>query len=567
MLGAMSAAPAQNGSASSAGEPVVTPILIVGGGPVGMALAMNLAALGVASLIVNSDPRPRWHPKGSTHNSRTMEHYRRLGLAEAIRRLGLPQDYPTDVGYFTRFTGWEVARLSMPSEDENRRAIRAANPTDQVPEPIFRCNQMYVERLLHERLQSLATVDCRFGWVCVDWQDHGDRVTATIEELSSGRRAAITCAYLVGCDGGQSATRRKLGIRYSGEGPGGSEAYLDGPMVATHLRVPQFYRVVTASRCWQYRAVNREVHTNTVALDGTAEFIFNSRLRSADEKPDSALIVRRFLVSVGAPLEVEVIGHSTWIAGRALVAERFGLGRVLLAGDATHLFTPAGGFGMNTGIDDVANLGWKLAAMVQGWGGARLLDTYESERRPIALRNTKAARRLGVSVSEVPIGAAIEEDSAAGGAARRETGAYLANFRPEFDSLGVQLGARYDGSPIIVGDGTEAPPDDPDAYRPSATPGGRAPHLWLQPGISLFDRLGPGFTLLDLSHGKAETRALRQASARAGIPLEILALDNAAARDLYQRDLALIRPDQHVAWRGDTLPENCAALLNRVTGR
>jgi len=403
----MSAAPDPTGSATEAAETIATPILIVGGGPVGMVLAMNLAALGVASLIVNSDPRPRWHPKGSTHNSRTMEHYRRLGLAEAIRRLGLPQDYPTDVGYFTRFTGWEIARLAMPSEGEKRRAVRAAQAADQVPEPILRCNQMYVERLLYEHLRSLVPVDCRFGWSCVDWQDHGDRVTAIIEEASSGRRAAIACAYLVGCDGGQSATRRKLGIRYSGEGPGGSEAYLDGPMVATHLRVPQFYRAVAAPRCWQYRAVNREVHTNTVALDGAGEFIFNSRLRSTDEKPDSAQIVRRFLASVGTPLEVEVIGHSTWIAGRALVAERFGLGRVLLAGDATHLFTPAGGFGMNTGIDDVANLGWKLAAMVQGWGGAGLLDTYESERRPIALRNTKAARRLGVSVSEVPIGAAI----------------------------------------------------------------------------------------------------------------------------------------------------------------
>ena len=563
----MSAAPDPTGSATEAAETIATPILIVGGGPVGMVLAMNLAALGVASLIVNSDPRPRWHPKGSTHNSRTMEHYRRLGLAEAIRRLGLPQDYPTDVGYFTRFTGWEIARLAMPSEGEKRRAVRAAQAADQVPEPILRCNQMYVERLLYEHLRSLVPVDCRFGWSCVDWQDHGDRVTAIIEEASSGRRAPIACAYLVGCDGGQSATRRKLGIRYNGEGPGGSEAYLDGPMVATHLRVPQFYRAVAAPRCWQYRAVNREVHTNTVALDGAGEFIFNSRLRSTDEKPDSAQIVRRFLASVGTPLEVEVIGHSTWIAGRALVAERFGLGRVLLAGDATHLFTPAGGFGMNTGIDDVANLGWKLAAMVQGWGGAGLLDTYESERRPIALRNTKAARRLGVSVSEVPIGAAIEEDSAAGRAARGETGAYLANFQPEFDSLGVQLGARYDNSPIVAADGSEAPPDDSDVYRPSACPGGRAPHLWLGDGVSLFDRLGRGFTLLDLSRGAAETRALEQAAVQRGLPLTRLPLASIAAHDLYQRDLALIRPDQHVAWRGNRLPEDCAGLLDRVTGR
>ncbi len=552
--------------ASGAEAQAATQILIVGGGPVGMVLAMNLAALDVRSVIVNSDPRPRWHPKGSTHNSRTMEHYRRLGIAAPIRRLGLPADYPTDVGYFTRFTGWELARLAMPSEREKNIAVRNAPATDQVPEPIFRCNQMYVERFLYAHLQGLAPVDCRFGWSCVDWRDQGDRVTAVIEDLSDGRRVELACAYLVGCDGGQSATRRKLGIRYSGEGPGGSAAYLDGPMVATHLRVPDFYAAVRAPRCWQYRAVNREVHSNTVALDGAAEFIFNTRLKSADEKPDSAHIVRRFLASAGAALDVDVIGHSTWIAGRALVAESFGAGRVLLAGDATHLFTPAGGFGMNTGIDDVANLGWKLAAMVQGWGGASLLQTYESERRPIALRNTGAARRLGVSVTEVPIGAAIEADSPEGFAARRETGAYLANFSPEFASLGVQLGARYDNSPIIAGDGTSPPRDDPDAYVPSACPGGRTPHLWLDDGVSLFDRLGPGFTLLDLSGGAAETRGLARAAAARGLPLTILALDRPEARDLYACDLVLVRPDQHVAWRGNRMPDDGAALLARVTG-
>ncbi len=531
-----------------------------------MALAMDLDALGVRSVIANSDPGPRWHPKGSTHNARTMEHYRRLGLAQAIRRLGLPADYPTDVGYFTRFTRWEIARLGMPSEGAKQAALLEAEPTDQVPEPIFRCNQMYVERLLFEHLQRLPLVDCRFGWSCVEWHDNSDHVTAVLEEAESGRRLAVACDYLIGCDGGQSATRRQLGIRYSGEGPGGSDAYLDGPMVATYLRVPHFYRAVTAPRCWQYRAVNREVHSNTVALNGIDEFIFNTRLKSAEVKPDSARITRTFLASVGAALDVEVIGHSTWVAGRALVAEKFGLGRVLLAGDATHLFTPAGGFGMNTGIDDVANLGWKLAAMVQGWGGGALLETYEAERRPIALRNTRAARRLGVSVSEVPIGTAIEADSSEGAVARAETGAYLANFQPEFDSLGVQLGARYDGSPIIAGDGSSPPPDDPDRYVPSACPGGRAPHLWLGEGVSLFDRFGPGFTLLDLSRGTAEIRGFAQAAAARGVPLRILAVEQPEARELYERNLVLIRPDQHVAWRGDRAPGDCRALLARVTG-
>jgi 2-polyprenyl-6-methoxyphenol hydroxylase-like FAD-dependent oxidoreductase len=541
------------------------PVLIIGGGPVGMVLAMNLDALGVKCMIVNSDSQPRWHPKGSTHNSRTMEHYRRLGIAGAIRRLGLPGDYPTDVGYFTRFSGWELARLKMPSERVKMIVARNAATTDQVPEPIFRCNQMYVERFLHAHLQALAHVDVRFGWQCLDWTDQGDHVASVIAD-ASGSRIEVKSRYLIGCDGGQSMTRRKLGIRYSGEGPGNSDAYLDGPMVATHLRVRDFYSSIAAPRCWQYRAVNREVYSNTVALDGVSEFIFNSRSKSADEKPDSAQIVRRFLASAGAALDVEVIGHSTWTAGRALVAERFGAGRVLLAGDATHLFTPAGGFGMNTGIDDVANLGWKLAAVLQGWGGEDLLASYEAERRPIALRNTMAARRLGISVTEVPIGVAIEEDSPAGVDARRETGDYLADFAPEFDSLGVQLGGRYDGSPIILSDGTSPPPDDPDNYVPSACPGGRAPHFWMPDRSSVFDHFGRGFTLLCFRDAAAETRALTAAAAKRRMPLKLIALSMPEARDLYGRDLAIIRPDQHVAWRGNRLPQDCDALIAHLTG-
>jgi 2-polyprenyl-6-methoxyphenol hydroxylase-like FAD-dependent oxidoreductase len=425
---------------------------------------------------------------------------------------------------------------------------------------------MYMEGFLYEHLRGLADVDVRFGWQCVDWIDDGDRVVATVEDMSSGRRVEVTCQYLVGCDGGQSATRRKLGIHYSGEGPGNTDAYLDGPMVATHLRAPDFYACVPAGRCWQYRAVNPEVHSNVVALDGIGDFVFNTRLKSADEKPDSARIVRAFQASVGTDLDVEIIGHSTWIAGRALVAEKYGVGRVLLAGDATHLFTPAGGFGMNTGIDDAANLGWKLAAVLQGWGGAGLLDSYEIERRPIGIRNTNAGRRLGISVMHVPIDAAIEEDSEAGAAARQRATDHLGDFRPEFDSLGIQLGARYDGSPIIFADGTAPPRDDPDTYVPSACPGGRAPHFWMQDRSSVFDHFGRGFTLLGFRDATNEARVLAMAAAKRGVPLKLVAQTMPAARDLYARDLAIIRPDQHVAWRGNRLPEDCDALIARLTG-
>ncbi len=540
------------------------PVVIVGGGPVGMMLAMNLAALDVPSLVVNIEPGSRWHPKGSTQNARTMEHYRRLGIARGLRTLGLPPDHPTDVAYFTTLDGWELARLAMPSEAAKMRQVAAAGPTDQVPEPLLRCNQMYAEAYLFRHVQTQRGIGLRYGWRCEGFRDRGDGIEVEIEEVGSGRRETWSCAYIVGCDGGQSVIRRQLGIAYVGERPR-EQTYGSGPTVSTHLRAPALYRGLVRGLCWQYWVVNPTVRSNLVTLDGAGEFLFNTRLRNAADTPDRATIARQFQASVGAEIEVEFLAHWPWTAGQALVAERFGAGRVLLAGDAVHLFTPTGGFGMNTGIDDAANLGWKLAAVVQGWGGPSLLASYEIERRPIAQRNTAAAKQFSRNVGDVPMAAEMVAESPEGAAARAKAGAFLATFGEEFGSLGVQLGARYDGSPIIVSDGTAPPPDDPTHYHPSACPGGRAPHLFLADRSSLFDHFGRGFTLLRLNPD-AETRPLEDAARARGIPLAIFAVDRREGRELYEGNLALIRPDQHVAWRGNRLPPDCDALLARATG-
>jgi 2-polyprenyl-6-methoxyphenol hydroxylase-like FAD-dependent oxidoreductase len=535
-------------------------VAIIGGGPVGMMLALDLAQHGVRSVLVNAEPETRLLPKGSTQNARTMEHYRRLGLANRVRKLGLPADYPTDVGYFTRFDGFELARIAMPSEREKQRALAADPAASLTPEPLFRCNQMYAERFLFEHLRTLDAIDLRFGWSCVDWQDLGDHVE--IEIAREGQRENLTAAYLVGCDGARGIVRRKLGIRYDGETL--DQAYLGGPMVNTHLRTPAFYETVRARKCWQYWAVNAEVRSNLVALDGTGEFVFTSKLRSPDEKPDPAAIARQLRASIGKDIDIEFLGHSTWIGGQAYVARDFGRGRAFLAGDAVHLFTPTGGFGMNTGVDDATNLAWKLRAVLEGWGGPKLLQSYETERRPIAYRNTAASQQLARNVGAVPVGAAIEENSPAGEAARRAASEFLATFGEEFASLGVQLGARYDGSPIIVPDGAAPPPDDPVIYRPTACPGGRAPHLFLRDGSALFDHLGRGFTLLCLRGIGEDAHPLGAAAEAMRLPLTLRALPE--ARDLYERDFALIRPDQHVAWRGDRIPDDARALLMRVAG-
>jgi hypothetical protein len=289
-------------------------------------------------------------------------------------------------------------------------------------------------------------------------------------------------------------------------------------------------------------------------------------LRNPEDKPDPAAIARQFIASFGENIDFEFIDHKPWTAGHALVADSFGEGRVVLCGDSAHLFTPTGGFGLNTGIEDAINLGWKLAALTQGWGGPALLASYEIERRPVAQRNTAASKALARSVGAVPIDEAINEASPAGDAARKVAADFLSTFGEEFASLGVQLGARYDTSPIIAGDGAAPPPDDPAIYVPTSIPGGRTPHLWLDGHRSLYDQLGHGFTLLRFN-SNADARALEQTAKTLRMPLTVVDVASEPGRDLYQRDLALVRPDMVVAWRGNKLPDDCATLVAQVTGR
>jgi 2-polyprenyl-6-methoxyphenol hydroxylase-like FAD-dependent oxidoreductase len=539
-------------------------VAIVGGGPVGMMLALFLDRHGIRSVVFNGERDVRFHPKGSTHNSRTMEHYRRLGLAERVRRLGLPPDHPTDVAYFTRFNGWELARLRMPSLAEKRAAVARAPRTDQIPEPIHRANQMYVERALFAAVQTRPNIALRFGWTVERFAQDDDGVS--LRATNGAAQEDWRAAYLVGCDGGRSFVRRSLGISYGGEEALRS-AFFGGRMVSVHLRAPTLNPdFLKDRRAFQYWVVNPELRTALVALDGRDEFLMWSR---ADDENVEADVRRLMRGCCGTDIPLEILAFNPWTAGVALVAEKFGAGRVWLAGDAVHLFTPTGGFGMNTGVDDAANLAWKLAAMVQGWGGQHLLESYETERRPIAIRNTNAARAFARNVGDVPVPPEMEDDNLRGAAARAQVGAFLSTFGEEFASLGVQLGARYDGSPVVCA-GAAPPKDSLTEYAPSSVPGGRAPHVWLGqgrgPGGSLFDRLGVGFTLLRLGSKAPDGAPLLEAAKARGVPLTVLDVPDAETRDVYACDLCLIRPDQHVAWRGDAI-RDAEKILDRVIGR
>ncbi|WP_217236068.1 FAD-dependent monooxygenase [Streptomyces sp. AC555_RSS877] len=549
-------------------DPLITPVAVVGGGPVGLLLALFLDRQGVPCVVLNSQRTVPDQPRGSTHNARTMEHYRTLGLAGRIRELGLPGGHSAGISFFTRYNAHELALLPWPGTDEVLRQRVAADRTDQSPEPMHRANQMYVERLLLDHARTRPRITLRFGWTVTALRESARHVDVVAE--ADGVRRTFRAGFVAGCDGGHSLVRRHLGIRYEGEGTLDQDV-LGRRSTAAHLRVPTLYRDYLRGRsAWSNWVVNAHLALNLIALNGVDEFFLLTSSVDPDTATDAEL-VRLVQRAAGEPLPVEVLSHRPWTAGAALVAESFGTGRIRLAGDAAHLFTPNGGFGMNTGVDDAANLAWKLAAAVQGWAGPDLLDTYGIERRPIALRNTSAARTLGQGLGAVDRPACLEADSAAGEAARAKTGAELAEYGMRtLDTLGVQLGARYDGSPIVAGDGSGPVPDSFAAYTPSAVPGGRAPHLWLDDrrtdGSSLFDRFGSGFTLLRLGPRPPQTGRIEAAARDRGVPLRTVTLDDPLARDLYERDLVLIRPDQHVAWRGDREPGDSAALLALVTG-
>lgn len=548
-----------------------SPVIIIGGGPVGMMLALMLDYHGVSSLIVNREKETRLHPKGNTHNARTMEHYRRVGIAGEIRKLGLPPDYPRDVTYFTRLNGWELARFRMPSEQQRVKLAEETETTHQIPEPLLRVNQMYVERFMHNHLKKKNRVLMRFGWQAVGLEQDESGVTVTITNvLHPDMTERWRADYVIGCDGSRSFVREHLGIQYQGAdvAPGG---FLTGRMFSTYLRIPSLHSsTLRGKEAWMYNIMAPDLRMVLISLNGKDEFVLLSKPDSETEQPDDRRMIAHIQAGCGAPLEVDIIAQSVWYGGLAQIAGRFSEGRIYLAGDAIHLFSPTGGFGMNTGIDDISNLAWKLAAVIQGWGGPELLSSYEKERMPVAQRNTAAARQLTQRASRLKIPGNIDENNADAKNSRVAFGDALHVFRSQFSAPGIELGARYDNSPLICTDGGPVPVDHHEEYQPDSAPGGRLPHLWIKEAdghrYSLFDRLGVGFSLLRIGTDAPEVSEFIRVANNRGIPLALIELLTPEAQALYRCSLLLIRPDQYIAWRGNDNPECVDELFTRVTG-
>jgi len=551
-------------------DTITTPVLVVGGGPVGLVLSIELASGGIPNTLVNRENGTATHPQGNTHNSRTMEHYRRLGIARQVRGVGLPANHVTDVISCTRLSAFELSRIPMPSSAKKISQVSERDPDLLTPEPIHRSSQFYVEPVLKEHAEAQPDVDLKFGWKLIEFSQNPTHVKSIIQHVTSGEARTVKSRWLVGCDGAQGIVRRKLGISYRGEG-GDEVAFMIGRMISVYIDAPELYGLMARPHAWQAWTLNPDARACFVSLDGKGKFVVLAKHPGVRDGADEAQVSSEMLMklihsAIGVETEVTIISVQDWTAGNALVAERYQKKRVFLAGDAAHLFTPTGGFGMNTGIDDAVNLGWKLGAVCNGWAPAQLLDTYDSERRPIGLRNTQASRKLASDVATIEIPRALEDPTPEGRKARAILGEHLAGFTEEFASLGIQLGARYDASPLIISDGTAAPPDSSVDYLPTAVPGGRAPHIWLEDGTSILDNFGQWFTLLKFGLDKIDSKPFEHAAELLNIPFMVVSISDPNAYALYECRLVLVRPDGHVSWRGNLVPNDVPTLLRTVSG-
>lgn len=553
---------------------IETPVLVVGGGPVGLTLAGELGWRGVSCTLVEERTSPTEHPKATLLGARSMELFRRWGITDEIYANALPAHINYFITFTTRLAGRELYRVTSPSIEET-----ISRPPDVVARyrelqwsPFYKTQigQQALEPVLWKFAERHDNVALRHGWRFLDFTENEDGVVSHIENVETGRIEQVRSSYLIACDGGPSGVRRKLGIKMGGRGRmrGNISFYFESEeFLKVHRRglgnlylifAPDSFGVFTAvdgNKRWSYQFYFLDADKQTEDLDATA-------------------ILHR---AVGQPFDFELKSTQRWHHHQSVAQSwRSRLpdetpGRVFLAGDAAHLFTPTGGVGMNTGIGDAIDLGWKIDAVLKGWGGPNLLSSYERERKPIAVRNSvisaNNADKTDMVMSETP--SDIDEESPRGDRLRAELVEKIKWMSRQYNSAGTHLGYRYIDSPIIVGDGSPEPPDDPAQVVPSTWPGSRAPHGWTTAdeslrGRSTLDWFGRDFVLVTAD--SAAAAEVGQAFRSLAIPFRVQEIADTGQLRLFERKHVLVRPDGHVAWRGDAIPTNVEELVNVVRG-
>jgi len=533
---------------------VETPVLVVGAGPVGLTLALDLGQRGVRCTLIERNETSIQLPKMERCNARTMEIYRRLGIAENVRDAGLPRTAPMDVFLAPTMSGPPLVRLPYPSVAEAKAEIAAHNDGRPL-EPYQLISQYTLEPLLRSIVEAQTSVTVRFGCELTSFTQDARSVSARVTD-SKGREETIRTAYLVGCDGGSSTVRKQLGIRHQGQGN-----IRDLRQALFHC--PGLYERIPMGKGRHYHIAEGPLFPFIILQDSTQHWTLHAAAASDGEMAE---IFRR---SLDMSIPFEMLSVNEWTQ-HLLCAERYGEGRVFIAGDAAHLVIPTGGLGMNTGVGDAIDLSWKLAATLAGWGGPQLLASYERERRPIGLRNVRASSaamsgRMSWRAAWHPD---IRKNTPEGATIRAEIAKrFDVEQRKVTEILGIEAGYRYVDSPLIWPEPGAGPDPDNVAYVPTTWPGARMPHAWLDDGTALHDRLGPGYTLLRLGGSQADVSSLVRAWREAGAPLDVLNFQDAKLREIAGFDLLLLRPDLHVVWRGNQLMDDPRSIAAVATGR
>ena len=494
-----------------------------------MTLARTLSLFGVHCLLVERNPSTTRHPKMDITNGRSMELFRRLGLAGKLRAVAVPEENNFDVSWITSLTGRELHRFRYPSVVEKRAEIVARNDGRQPREPAMRVSQVMIEPVLRNSILNDPLIEARWGVGFEDFAQDETGVTCTLRVMETGTTETVHCDFLAGCDGGSSIVREKLGIG------------LDGKAAVAHRYMIHFQSnardtLQAFGVAWHYQTDKGTL----IAQDDKDTWTLQTRM-PADGNPDPEAMLDAW---AGRSFARKILVGNPWFT-HLLLAERYQGGRVFLAGDAAHQYIPTGGYGMNTGIGDAVDLGWKLAATVKGWATKGMLESYTRERRPVGLRNRLGSERhTGVRLKIAELYQNIADPDALGRAI-----AALGNA--ENESWGLEFGYCYDG---VEG--------DPVVYEPTTAPGARLPSVFLRDGSALYDKLGPWFTLLRF--GDADPSPLIDSALA---PLTTVIVDDHAIAPIYQARLVLVRPDTHVAWRGNDCQDGKAVWDKVLDGR
>ena len=535
------------------GTKLETPILIIGGGPVGLALASDLGLRGVSCMVVEQGEGLPDHPRATALNSRSMEFMRRWGIADAVHAAGTPDDFPHTVLYCTSLTGYEIARIERPGHGGRERIKNS-------PERPQRCNQLFLDPILTQLANSFDVVKLRYNCCLESITEAGDHVIATVHDRAKDRKIEIAAQYVVDCSGGRTVIRPALGIDMHGS------PYV-GYFLSIFVRAPELWKHHAMGKAALVTFVDAKgLWRNLISLDGRELYRLGVTGKQYYDAPDQVDADKFFREVVGKDVPHQILSARRWMA-RNVVADRYGHGRIFFAGDAAHLNHPAAGLGLNTGLGDAVDLGWKLSAVLARWGGAGLLDSYQLERRPVGIRNIGHADASHNSERQQPTHPEIALDTSAGAEARRKMGEELVRVQTQrVITDGLALGYQYAASPIVCSEESKPQPSPTAEYHPTTLAGSRAPHAWLSDGRSTLDLFGNGFTLLRLGVGAPQAAGIERAFSERRVPLSTVVIPDPAIATLYERKLVLVRPDGHVAWRADQESEDPVELVDRVRG-